>query len=57
MVGQVIVDENLNIICTNNQMLENFDIEPYDITGLSFRHTFLCMELGCNCCEYGKSMF
>ena len=56
MVGQVIVDENLNIALVNNRMFEFFGIEPYNTNGLSFGRAFFCMELGRNCYECDKSM-
>lgn len=55
MVGQVIMDENLNIVFANNRMFEYFDTEPYNTTGLPFGRAFFCRELVCNCYECGKS--
>lgn len=48
MVGQVIVDENLNIALANNRMFEYFDVEPYNTNGLPFGRAFFCKELGRN---------
>jgi len=56
MVGQVIVDENLNIALANNRMFEYFDVEPYNTNGLPFGRAFFCKELGRNCYECGKSI-
>lgn len=55
-VGQIIVDENLNILFSNNRMFEYFGTEPYDTTALPFGRAFFCRELGANCHECGKSM-
>ena len=52
-IGQVIVDEQFNIMFANNRMFELLDFAPYDVVNMSFGQAFHCGELGANCQECG----
>ncbi len=59
IVGQILVDEHLNIVFANNRMFEYFRSKPYDTTGLPFGRAFFCRELRNNSsgCGKGKNCF
>lgn len=52
-IGQVIVDEQFNIMFANNRMFELLDFATYDVVNMSFGQAFHCSELGANCQECG----
>ena len=52
-IGQVIVDEQFNIMFANIRMFELLDSAPYDVVNMSFGRAFHCSELGVNCQECG----
>ena len=63
-IGQVVVDEDQNIVLANNWMLEYFGLKTSRLNGTSFGLSFCCRGYEdvcghrekCNCCEINKAM-
>jgi len=55
MIGQVIVNKNLDIISANNQIFQCFQSEFQDTAGLSFGNVYNCMELKHDCLKCGEA--